>query len=181
MKLSPTMALAILLLLILTCALAVTGTIFVRMVAVEELEEKRAFQAQLQNRVRSHVDRNAPSNTIMAPASAFVEAPTQGLAGAQLQAYLSQLVAAERGTLISAGAQPPRGADEGVDLIHLLATMDISYLSLQTMLHRLETSVPYVFVDALSVQLRGATTQLAEDPVLRATLTVRALWRRPHA
>jgi general secretion pathway protein M len=46
-------------------------------------------------------------------------------------------------------------------------------------LYQLESGTPYVFVDALSVQPVNATAgRSVEDPLLRTTLSLRALWRR---
>jgi general secretion pathway protein M len=51
--------------------------------------------------------------------------------------------------------------------------------ALRAMLHQLESGTPYVFVDALTVQPTGATAgRIIEDPLLRATLSLRAFWRR---
>jgi len=177
---NPTMALGALLLLVVTCALGIVGTVSMRARAVHELGEGLALLSDLEHRARAQGGGEAGS-AATAPASAFLEAPTQGLASAQLQGYLSQLVAAQHGTLISAGAQPRGRDDDAAEAIRVLAALDVSSVSLQALLHRLETGVPYVFVDALTVQARGALVQRSDDPLLRVTLTVRALWRRPQA
>jgi len=176
---SPMAALGALLLLILTCAFAVAGAVSMRALAVRELEEQRRILSDLEHRVHARGGA-ARASAMTAPASAFVEAPTQGLAGAQLQGYLSQLVSAQHGTLISAGVQPPARGDDGQEAIRVLATLDVSSVALQALLHRLETGVPYVFVDALTVQAPGVLKERSDDPVLRVSLTVRALWRRPQ-
>ena len=176
---NPTIALGALLLLVVTCALAIAGTVSMRARAVHELAEQLTLLSNLEHRARAQGGGEVAS-AATAPASAFLEAPTQGLASAQLQGYLSQLVAAQHGTLISAGAQPWRD-DDAAEAIRVLATLDVSSVSLQALLHRLETGVPYVFVDALTVQAPGALVLRSDDPLLRVTLTVGALWRRPQA
>jgi len=178
-KPNPMIALGALLALVATCALAIAGTVSMRAGAVHDLAEQHTLLSNLEHRASARGGGEVAS-AAKAPASAFVEAPTQGLAGAQLQGYLSQLVAAQHGTLISAGAQPPGKDDDGAQAIRVLATLDVSSVSLQALLHRLETGVPYLFIDALTVQAPGLL-QRSDDPALRVTLTVRALWRRPQA
>ena len=54
--------------------------------------------------------------------------------------------------------------------------------ALQRMLYQLESGTPYVFVDSLSVQIPGTGAQRAvEDPLLRVTLGLRAIWQRIKA
>jgi hypothetical protein len=168
-----------LLVLVVTCALAIAGTVSMRARAVHDLAEQHALLSNLQHVARAG-SAGEVASAVNVPASALVESPTQGIAGAQLQGYLAQLVAAQHGTLISAGVQPPARGDDGAEAIRVLATLDISSGSLQALLHRLETGVPYVFIDALTVQVPGLVPG-NDDPVLRVTLTVRALWRRPQA
>jgi hypothetical protein len=178
-KPSPTIALGALLLLVVTCMLAIAATLAMAGRAVHELADERTLLSNLEHRARGGGE---VASAATAPTSAFVEAPTQGLAGAQLQGYLAQLVAAQHGTLISAGAQPPGRDSDGAEAIRVLATLDVSSGSLQALLYRLETGVPYVFVDALTVQAApGALGQRGDDPALRVTLSARALWRRPQA
>jgi general secretion pathway protein M len=175
---TPAMALGALLLLLLCCAISVGGTLSMRAVAVHELREKRELLSSFELRARSR--EGVPATAATAPPSAYIAAPTQGLANARLQAYLSQLIAAQHGALLSAGAQPP-GVGDGEDTIRVLATADISSNALQGLLHRLETDIPYVFVDALTVQPTPAGGQRSEDLPLRVSLTVHALWRRAQA
>jgi len=63
--------------------------------------------------------------------------------------------------------------------IRLQATIEVSLVALQAMLYRLESGTPYVFVEALTIQPAAAAAgRPPEDPLLRATLSVRAFWRR---
>jgi len=80
--------------------------------------------------------------------------------------------------LISSGLDSTKREDTS-DTIRLQATMELGLGALQLILHRLESGTPYVFVDALTVQpASAATDRPPEDPLLRATLSVRAFWRR---
>jgi hypothetical protein len=116
-----------------------------------------------------------------APAAAFLSAPTQGLAGAQLQAYLQHVADTHHATLISSGMEATKHEDQP-DAIRLQATLDADLASLQALLYQLESGTPYVFVDSLNIQIPGTNAQHAvEDPLLRVTLGLRAVWRRETA
>jgi general secretion pathway protein M len=116
-----------------------------------------------------------------APAAAFLDAQTSGLAGAQLQAYVSRLIAGPQAVLISSALQPPDQKDTP-DAIRLQATLDISPAALQGLLYKLETGTPYVFIDQLTVQPPGATGQRSgSEPLLRAVVALHAMWRRAPA
>jgi general secretion pathway protein M len=109
----------------------------------------------------------------VAPMTAFLEAPTSGLASAQVEAYLTRLVAIHDASLISSSVLLG-GRGDAANAIRIQATIDISYDDLQGLLFGLETGAPYVFVDALTVQ----TASNSEARTMHATLTLRALWRR---
>ena len=112
-----------------------------------------------------------------APPQAFLDAPTQGLAGAQLQAYLAQLAESQRAGLMSSGGEPAKREDPP-DTIRLQATLEMSLEALRALLYQLESGTPYVFVEVLAVQPVTTAGRAAENPLLRATLSIRALWRR---
>jgi hypothetical protein len=161
-------------LLVLTC-IATIGVLFeTRAVALRELTERRDGLERLEARVRQ----NAGRPIAAAPPAAFIEAPTQGLASAALQAHLAQLAETEHAGLVLSGEETPRREDTP-DTIRLQATLDMNMKALRALLYRLESGTPYVFVDALSVQPASvAAGRAAEDPLLRATLSYRALWRK---
>jgi general secretion pathway protein M len=112
-----------------------------------------------------------------APPGAFLNAPTSGIASAKLQAYLAQLADLQHAGLVSSGGEPAK-RDEGPDTIRLQATLDMTMQALRAILYELESGTPYVFVDALTVQPASATGRQAfDDPLLRATMNLRAFWR----
>src|SRR6516164_7421085 len=92
----------------------------------------------------------------VAPPTAFLEAPTQGIASAKLQAYLAQLADAQHAGLLSSGGEAAK-RDEPPDTIRLQATLEMNLKALQAMLYQLESGTPYVFVDALTVQPASTT------------------------
>ena len=160
--------------LVVICV-ATIGVLFeARAVALRELTERRDGLERLEALVR----RNAGRPIAAAPPVAFIEAPTQGLASAALQAHLAQLAEAQHAGLVLSGEETAR-RDDTPDTIRLQATLDMNMTALRALLYRLESGTPYVFVDALAVQPASvAAGRAAEDPLLRATLSYRALWRK---
>jgi general secretion pathway protein M len=170
-----TLSLGALALILVLCATLVQYAMQTRSEAAQQLDERRETVARLEARARA----DGPGRTITtAPASAFLDASTQGLAGAQLQAYLTQTAGAQQAAIISSGLEPTKREDTP-DTIRLQATFEVGLVALQAILYRLESGTPYVFVEALAVQPAGAAGgRPPEDPLLRATLSVRAFWRR---
>jgi general secretion pathway protein M len=165
-------SIAALALLLPACACALELSVQARSDAMEEFTERREALSRLEARLRTKTP------AVAAPPAAFLDAPTQGLAGAQLQAYLAQVADAQQAGLISSGLEPAKRED-APDTIRLQATLDVSLKALQAMLYQLESGTPYIIVEALTVQPAGATAgQPAEDPLLRATLGLRAFWQR---
>ena len=165
-------SLAVLVLLTLTCVCAAGLSLQMRSDAGQELAERR----ELLSRLETRADTGRP--IAAAPPTAFLNAPTQGIASAQLQAYLAQLADLQHAGLMSSGGEAAK-RDEAPDTIRLQVTLDMNLKALRGMLYQLESGTPYVFVDALTVQPASATAGRAiEDPQLRATLSLRAFWRR---
>jgi general secretion pathway protein M len=170
----------ILAVVLFVCAAAVGFTLQARSNAAQELEDGRDRLTRLEARAKARRDARARSGAA-APETAFLEAATQGLAVARLQAHIQQLADVHHCVLVSSGLEPTRRED-GADQIRLQATVEANAPSLQAFLYQLESGTPYVFVDALTVQLTGATSQrIAEDPLLRITFGLRAVWRRGAA
>jgi general secretion pathway protein M len=175
-----TISIAVLCLLLLVCVFAVGLSLQVRSNAAYELSERSETLSHLAARARSGADARARTTTV-APAAAFLDAGTAGLAAAQLQTYLSQVAARQQAILISYGVEPARREDSP-DSIRVQATLEVSQKSVQGLLYQLESATPYVFVDSLAVQTPSTTGQRgAQDANLRLTLSLRALWRRGSA
>ena len=175
-----TISIGALCLLLLVCVFAVGLSLQVRSNAAYELSERGETLSHLAARARSGADARARTITV-APAAAFLDAGTAGLAAAQLQSYLSQVAARQQAILISYGVEPARREDSP-DAIRVQVTLEVSQKSVQGLLYQLESATPYVFVDSLAVQTPSTAGQRgAEDPKLRLTLSLRALWRRGSA
>ena len=165
---------AALALLLMVCVVAVELSFHARSDAAQERTERREALSRLEAKSRT----KAGSAPVAAPPAAFLDAPTQGLAGAQLQAYLAQVASAQQAGLVSSGLDAAKREDPP-DTIRLQATVDVGLQALQAMLYQLESGTPYVVVEALTMQPAGAAAaRPVEDPLLRATFSLRAFWRR---
>jgi general secretion pathway protein M len=165
---------AVLVLLFLVSVSLMGMSLQARSDAARESSERREMLSRLEARLRA----NAGRPTAAAPSAAFLDASTPSLASAQLQSYLGQLAGDQHASLVSSGGETTK-RDDAPDTIRLQATLDMNLQSLRAVLYQLESGTPYVFVDALAVQPINATAGRAvEDPLLRATLSLRALWRR---
>jgi general secretion pathway protein M len=163
--------------LLFLCANAVGFSWQTRFDTARELGMRGALLSELEARAAVRNNARLKSGAV-APATAFLAAPTQGLASAQLQAYLQSVADTNHAVLISSGMEQARHEDQA-DSIRLQATLDANLQSLQALLYQLESRTPYVFVDSLNIQIPGVDAQhVVEDPLLRVTLGLRAVWRR---
>jgi general secretion pathway protein M len=151
----------------------------IRADAAQELGERNEMLSRLEARAKSVRDARARSDAV-APAAAFLDAPTQGLAGSALQTHILRIASANHATPISTGIEAAKREDPP-DSIRLQATLDMNMQALQAMLYQLESGTPYVYVDALTVQILGGRAQNAEDPLLHLSLELRSIWRRGGA
>jgi general secretion pathway protein M len=151
----------------------------IRADAAQELGERDETLSRLEARAKSMRDARSRSGAV-APAAAFLDAPTQGLAGSALQAHILQKASANHATLISTGIEAAKREDPP-DSIRLQATLDMNMQALQALLYQLESGTPYVYVDALAVQILGGRASNSADPLLHISLGLRAIWRRGGA
>lgn len=163
-----------LVMVLLFCVAALAVTLRIRSDSVQALAESHETLARLEARAPPAA-KGAPS-VAPAPAAAFLDAPTQGLAVAQLQAYLSRVVAGQHAVLISSGAQRA-DRDDTPDMIRIEASLNTALEPLQSLLYQLETGTPYVFVVQVNVQQQSGQRE-PQDAALHVTLVLRAPWRR---
>jgi len=160
-------------------AASILSVILVFMSHAEALAELNERQDRLERLQTAYAQRAKNGKTLVqerdAPDSAFLSAMTAGLAGAQLQTRLTDLVALQNANVASSGILNVSRGDE--EVIRLQATFDMKLIALQKLLYDLETGTPYMFVDALSVQQSNAHG-VSDDPLLHVTMTLRAIWRR---
>ena len=108
----------------------------------------------------------------------YLVAETATVANADLQNLLGRSIATASGRIIEtstleAGADPE---DFAARRVGIKATFDISNEGLLTLLHGLETGLPLVFVDKLSIR-RLPADDAEEAATLRVDLEAAAQWR----
>jgi len=163
-----------LVLLLFVCLFVAALSLQMHSDAVREASDRREVLSRLESKLQEVSNRP----TVVAPPTAFLDASTQGLAGAQFQSYLAQIATDQRATLVSSGGEAAKH-DDPPDTIRLQATLEMDLKALRALLYGLESGTPYVFVDSLTVQPVGATAaRNVEDPLLRTTLSMRAFWRK---
>ena len=94
----------------------------------------------------------------------YFKAPTQALAGAQLQARVQDIVTAASGRLISTQILPPEG-QETPSRIRVRTQIQGSTETLMEVLYRLEQTRPFLFVESLSVR-SAARPAVSSSPAL---------------
>jgi general secretion pathway protein M len=170
-------AVAALALLLLICAGSVAMTLAIRSDASAELSERQGVLDRLEARAGIHSESGRPSKAASAPAQAFLDAATAGLAAAELEAYVARL-ADRNAALVSFGTQASAGEDAAA-VVRIEASLDITLSALQGLLYQLESGTPYVFVDSMTVRAPStAAVGAAENQALRVALNLHALWRR---
>jgi hypothetical protein len=175
-----TIAVGALALLLLVCATGVGLSLYMRLEAGQELSDRQDLLSRLEARAKARPDLKGPAKVLSAPTQAFLDAPTPGLASADLQAHVSKLADAHA-TLVSFGVQGA-ATEDASDVVRIEASMDISLRELQVLLYELESGTPYVFVELMTIRTTTPAEEgVSEDPQLRVTLGLRALWRRKAA
>ncbi|ADC63909.1 type II secretion system protein GspM [Allochromatium vinosum] len=94
----------------------------------------------------------------------YFKAPTQALAGAQLQARVQDIVTAASGRLISTQILPPEAQDMP-PRIRVRTQIQGSTETLMEVLYRLEQTRPFLFVERLSVR-SAARPAVSSSPAL---------------
>lgn len=107
--------------------------------------------------------------------SAYIEGQTATVAGAALQQRIGSTIADAGGAVLSSELDLNKaGADGG--RIALTVTCDIDQPGLQRALYEIESGMPVMTVDRLSVQTAGGDEKSAA-PRLRVQISVSGAWR----
>jgi general secretion pathway protein M len=163
---------------VVTCAIPPVVALKARSDAADELADARTQLDRLVGAERRAASKtSAPVHVGEAPAEAFLNAQTPGLASAQLEAHVSDLAASVNASLASSSAQQPDRPD-GPNIIRIQANVDLDYSALQTLLYKLESGAPYIFVESLTLRpANAASNRGAHGLPMRASLGLKALWR----
>lgn len=171
-------ALGVLFLVLVASVTAPLWSLQGRSEALDELADGRELLARLEAAHQRAGNRPGAIAQLpaKAPPGAFLNAPTSGLASAQLEAYLSQLFHRQQANLISSSVKQADHA-ETPDILRVQVNLEVAYETLQGLLYELETGTPYVFVDSMSLQPGSARE--ARAATMKVTLSLRAIWHRP--
>ena len=161
--------------LLIICMFAVVWTLQLRGEALANLAQRQDELQSLETHMRSTTNPHRQLRNLAAPAQAFLDAPTSGLATARFQAYLAQLIGDEHAVLVSSGV-PSADRDDKSDAIKLQVALNATLPALQGLLYRLESGAPYVLVDGLSMQPSSSGERTTANPTLRVNLTLQAFW-----
>jgi hypothetical protein len=158
------------------CAAAIVVALESRAEAWASLAEQDDQLRSLEARSRSVAERLTTRIT-KAPERAFLDAPTNGLATAELQAYLARLVADQHASLVSSGVAAADRNDKS-DAVRLQIALTATLPALQALLYRLESGVPYVLVESLSMHAGESGERATPNPILKINLNLRGFWQR---
>lgn len=112
--------------------------------------ELSAREAELEILKRRNVIKqaNAMDTLVVDP---FLEGQTLALAANTLQQRIAGLVEEIGGKLSTIGVEPPSDEPEARSRVIVQATADMDVDALQTLLFRLESGAPFIFVESLNV------------------------------
>jgi general secretion pathway protein M len=105
----------------------------------------------------------------------FLRGKTINLAGASLQLRVEEAVRSAGGTVLSSQTDLA-GPRAGEGWIGLAETLEIAQAGLQPLLYDLESGMPYLFVQSLSIQSPKAFGEGESGP-MRVQIGVTAQWR----
>lgn len=121
---------------------------------------------------------NAPAadGTPIDLASIYVTGVSRTLASANLQQQLVNSIFAAAGRLVETVSVDPVDPVDPEEAIRLKATLDIENDGLLQLLYALESGVPLIDVETLSIR-NISSGESAETPSLRVDMTVSGHWR----
>lgn len=135
-------------------------------------EEARERVAGIEGRIRRLAAERGARGSDTEAASVFLDAAAPGLARAELQRRLSDLIDRAGGRLIEV-----RGEDEADDgrSVLLRASLDIDHDGLFALLATVEAGMPLLMVESINIRTQQAGRGLGEEthPTLRVGLAVR--------
>ncbi|WP_237154330.1 type II secretion system protein GspM [Oryzibacter oryziterrae] len=159
--------------------IALTGANLMQYQANADVSAREdALLAQLDARL-ARLD--VAGRTVTDMSSIYVKAAAAPLAAADLQQLLSSAATDAGGKVIETQVVDRTDETTPADEIVVRLALDVNNAGLLTFLQHVETGLPLMFVEALSVrQVPGTGDAGAEtDPTLRVDCTVRAAWKAP--
>jgi general secretion pathway protein M len=108
--------------------------------------------------------------------AAYLTGDRLSVASAELQKRATNAVTSAGGSVVSAQIerQEPKDFVTGVEVT---VDCDINQPGLQRLLHELESSSPFLFVESLTIKARNDARENEFDPRLRVSVRLSANWR----
>lgn len=162
----------------LLAALA-AATAFVVTASVGDMEAAVAAKSELlaDLRARALPVSRAGAGPAVPPEAAYLAGETEAVAANLLQQKVTAAVEQAGGTPASVGVTEVVDGIGGSRRIGVEIAFAAGIDAVQAALFALETGVPYVFTDALTLDSEAAGEAGGGDPRLRATLRVSGYWR----
>lgn len=111
----------------------------------------------------------------------YVAGATETLAAAEIDRTLRRIVAEASGAMLSSRIEAKHEDGRQTRRIEAEITIEGGVDAIQSVLYSVETSEPFLFVEALSMHpadgSKADAGEAAESPLLRATLIVSAFWK----
>ncbi len=176
----------------LAAALLLTGLVILAVAAVAvswaglaSAVDERDAQGELLARSVAASRRLALSPAAEHPTDSFVEADSQTLAAARIDALIRSVADENGGSVLSSRSEAKPDEDGIGGHIEAQAVIEGQNESLQSILIKLEGSDPIILVDALALEPADMPSDAApadpQAPRLRMTLTLGAYWKAaPH-
>jgi hypothetical protein len=113
----------------------------------------------------------------------YLKGSSRTLASANLQQYVVDAISATSGKLIETVPVDLNPGDEAerADEIHLKATLDIDNAGLLQLLYKLESGVPLLDIETLSIRKLPNDAAEGATETLRIDMAIRGRWRQSAA
>jgi|SRR5262252_4344347 len=137
--------------------------------AVAQAEDLLAQLERGRTNAAPHSEADAPQG------SPFLEGQTVTVAGAALLQRVAGAVTKVGGNILSSQVDV-KEAQQKAGLVSMVASLELAQADLQKLLYDLESGMPYLFVDQLTVQAPDTVTH-SEGGRLRVVLGVSGQWQ----
>lgn len=149
---------------------------------LDELQARRATVSAASDQAAQLTARGMTTTQLealpsdIAPGAAYLGDEKLSVASADLQRRVTTAVAKAGGAVLSSQVekQEPKGPVTGVELT---VECDIDQNGLQRLLYELESTAPFLFVEAMNVRARNDSRDGDVEQRLRASLRLAANWR----
>lgn len=145
--------------------------------AAEAVRVQTDTLAALRERLSALAEGAGSEQALADAQSLFLPGETAAIAGAALQRTVEDTVEAAGGELTQSEIVPTEASAEDTGRLSLRASFDADIVGLQRVLYSLETGVPILMLEDLSLQASDARdVDETESPKLRVEMQVGAHW-----